>query len=51
MVRSKNIEGIRHPSGPAGHESRPRGREIGSGLIRGMEETAATIKSAIKLPL
>lgn len=49
MVRSKNTEGISHPSGPAGQESRPRGREIGSGLIRGMEETVATGKSAVEL--
>jgi hypothetical protein len=48
-VKSKNSGGISHPSDPGGQELRLKGREIGSGLIRGMGETAATSKIAVEL--
>ncbi len=41
-VKSRNTEGIIHPSDPAGQESKLKEREIGSGLIPKKEETAAT---------
>jgi hypothetical protein len=49
MVKFRNTGGISHPSVPAERELRLRGREIGSGLTRGMEETGATSKNAVEL--
>jgi predicted RNA-binding protein with TRAM domain len=43
-LKSRNIVRIKHLSDPAGPESKLRERETGSGLIPGMEETAATSK-------
>ena len=48
-AKSRNTGGISHPSDPVEQELKLKGRETGSGLIRGMEETAATNNIAVEL--
>jgi len=48
-AKFRNSGGISQPSDPVGQELRLKGRETGSGLIRGMGETAATNKIAVEL--
>jgi hypothetical protein len=47
-VKSRNTGEISHRSDPDGQELRLKERETGSGLIRGMGETAATDKGAVE---
>ncbi len=41
-LKFRNIAGISHPSDQVGPESKLKGKEIGSGLTLGMEETDGT---------